>query len=63
MRKLTSAADPAGPAFAANAAVNRALVEDLRARAGTAALGGPKASRDRHEKVCGSKTTVSGRVG
>ena len=49
MRKLTSAADPAGPAFAANAAVNRALVEDLRERAGTAAQGGPKASRDRHE--------------
>ena len=49
MRKLTSAADPSGPAFAANAAVNRALVDELRGRAGTAALGGPKASRDRHE--------------
>ena len=49
MRKLTSAVDPNGPAFAANARVNRALVSELRERAGTAALGGPKASRDRHE--------------
>ena len=48
MRKLATAADPAAEAFAANAAVNRALAEDLRARTGRAALGGPEASRKRH---------------
>ncbi len=48
MKKLTSAIDPASPTFAANALVNRALVDDLRAHAGKAALGGPEASRTRH---------------
>ncbi len=48
MRKITSAVDPNGPAFAANTKVNRALVDELRARAGTAAMGGPEASRARH---------------
>jgi 3-methylcrotonyl-CoA carboxylase beta subunit len=45
---LTSALDTASAAFAANAQVNRALVAELRARAGQAALGGPEASRERH---------------
>jgi 3-methylcrotonyl-CoA carboxylase beta subunit len=49
MRKLATTVDPRGEAFAANAKVNRALVEQLRQRTGEAALGGPKASRERHE--------------
>ncbi|HVI31092.1 carboxyl transferase domain-containing protein [Phenylobacterium sp.] len=49
MRKLQTAVDPASDAFAANARVNRALAEQLRQRAGQAALGGPEASRQRHE--------------
>src|ERR1043165_1356520 len=48
MRKLQSALDPQAPAFAANAKVNRALVEQLRDRAAKAALGGPEESRKRH---------------
>ncbi len=48
MRRLGTAVDPSSPAFAANAAVNRGLVADLRARAAAAALGGPEASRARH---------------
>src|SRR4051812_36305651 len=48
MRRIVSAVDPASDAFAANARVNRALVEDLRQRAGKAALGGPAESRRRH---------------
>jgi 3-methylcrotonyl-CoA carboxylase beta subunit len=48
MRKLATAVDAASEGFAANAKVNRALVEQLRERAGQAALGGPQASRDRH---------------
>ena len=48
MRKLTSAVDPNGTTFAANARVNRALAVDLRTLAGKAALGGPEASRSRH---------------
>ena len=48
MRKLTSAVDTASAAFAANARVNRALVDELRTCAGKTALGGPAASRDRH---------------
>jgi len=48
MRKLTSAVDPNGPAFAANARVNRVLVDELRAHVGNVALGGPEASRTRH---------------
>jgi 3-methylcrotonyl-CoA carboxylase beta subunit len=46
--KLTSAIDPASAAFAANAAVNRALVDQLRERAAHAALGGSEDSRKRH---------------
>ncbi|WP_293678030.1 carboxyl transferase domain-containing protein [uncultured Phenylobacterium sp.] len=48
MRKLSSALDVTGAAFAANAQVNRALVEELRERAGRVALGGPEPSRQRH---------------
>jgi len=48
MRKLVSALDVSGAAFAANAKVNRALVEELRDKAGQAALGGPEGSRQRH---------------
>ena len=48
MRKLTSAVDPNGTTFAANARVNRALAVGLRTLAGKAALGGPEASRSRH---------------
>ena len=48
MRKLASALDVSGAAFAANAKVNRALVDELRERAGQAALGGPEGSRQRH---------------
>ena len=38
MRKLSTAVDPASEAFAANAAVNRRLAEELRARAGHLAV-------------------------
>jgi Acetyl-CoA carboxylase, carboxyltransferase component (subunits alpha and beta) len=48
MRKLPTAVDPASEAFAANARVNRSLVEDLRARTARAALGGSEDSRRRH---------------
>ncbi|HET6971757.1 MAG TPA: carboxyl transferase domain-containing protein, partial [Phenylobacterium sp.] len=48
MRKLISAADPASAAFAANATVNRGLVDALRAYVGQAAMGGPAESRKRH---------------
>ena len=48
MRKLATAVDPASEGFAANAAANRALVEQLRERSREAALGGPEESRKRH---------------
>jgi 3-methylcrotonyl-CoA carboxylase beta subunit len=48
MPKLTSALDTRSESFRANAAHNRALVEELRARTARAALGGPEASRQRH---------------
>ena len=48
MPELTSAADPNSPGFRANAAHNRALVEELRARTALAALGGPQSARQRH---------------
>src|SRR5689334_17343630 len=48
MPKLTTQVDPASAAFAANAAVNRALAETLRTRVAQAALGGPEAARTRH---------------
>ena len=48
MTRLTSLADPASEDFAANAAHNRALAGELRARVATAALGGSEAHRERH---------------
>jgi 3-methylcrotonyl-CoA carboxylase beta subunit len=48
MPKLSSALDSRSDAFLANAAHNRALVEELRGKIATAALGGPEASRLRH---------------
>jgi 3-methylcrotonyl-CoA carboxylase beta subunit len=48
MRKIVTAADTAAASFAVNAQVNRALVDQLRERAGQAALGGPEESRKRH---------------
>lgn len=48
MPKLSTAIDVSGQAFAANAEVNRALAEELRARAAAAALGGAEDSRKRH---------------
>ncbi|MEJ7935057.1 carboxyl transferase domain-containing protein [Sphingobium sp. AN558] len=48
MTTLGTMIDPAGESFRANAAHNRALAEDLRARIATSALGGTAASRDRH---------------
>lgn len=48
MTRLTSNIDPASEGFAANAAHNGALVEELRARVADAALGGSEAHRERH---------------
>ena len=48
MRKLSSAIDLKSEAFAANAKVNRALVDQLRERTAAAGLGGPEDSRKRH---------------
>ena len=48
MTTLTSSIDPASEAFRKNAEANRALVEELRAKAAEAALGGSKAARDKH---------------
>jgi len=48
MRKLGSDVDPRSEAFRANAKLNRELAAELRGRAAEAALGGPKASRERH---------------
>ncbi|PSK96425.1 3-methylcrotonyl-CoA carboxylase beta subunit [Murinocardiopsis flavida] len=45
---LTTAIDPGGAAFAANAAGNRALAAELRERIAAAALGGPEQTRARH---------------
>ena len=45
---LDTKIDTGGEAFRANALHNRALVDDLRARVATAALGGDQRSRDRH---------------
>ena len=45
---LTSNLSPDSEAFRANAAHNRALNDDLRARVAAAALGGNEKSRDRH---------------
>ncbi len=48
MRKLNSGLDTGSAAFAANAALNRGLAEELRARSAKAALGGSAQSRERH---------------
>ncbi len=48
MPKLNSVVDASGDAFIRNAAHNRALVEELRAKVAEAALGGPESSRERH---------------
>ncbi|GGO99815.1 carboxyl transferase domain-containing protein [Stakelama pacifica] len=48
MTRLSSLLDPASDAFAANAAHNRALAEELRTKVATAALGGSEAHRERH---------------
>ncbi|KRB82975.1 methylcrotonoyl-CoA carboxylase [Sphingomonas sp. Root710] len=48
MTRLSSVIDPGSEAFAANAAHNRALAEELHARVATAALGGSEAHRERH---------------
>jgi len=46
--QIVSRIDTQGEAFRANAAHNRALAEDLRARVAATALGGPEWSRERH---------------
>ncbi|MGE5502759.1 MAG: carboxyl transferase domain-containing protein, partial [Ignavibacteriales bacterium] len=48
MTKLTSSVDPTSEAFQKNAAHNRALVEELRAKVAQAALGGDAKARERH---------------
>ncbi|WP_430425072.1 carboxyl transferase domain-containing protein [Phenylobacterium sp.] len=48
MRKLDSRIDTGSAAFAANAQLNRALVDELRTKSGQAALGGSAQSRERH---------------
>ena len=48
MSRLQTLVDPASDAFAANAAHNRTLANELRERVGTAALGGSTQHRDRH---------------
>ncbi len=48
MRRLSTKVDPSSAGFAAAAAVNRALAEELRGRVGRAALGGSEDSRARH---------------
>src|SRR5579875_1701071 len=48
MPKLSSKLSPSSDAFQANAAHNRALVEQLREHTAQAALGGPEVSRTRH---------------
>ncbi len=46
--RLASRVDPRSDDFAANAARQHALAEELRARLATARLGGPERSRERH---------------
>ncbi len=48
METLTSKVDPLSPAFEANHTAQAGLVEELRQRLGTAALGGLERSRERH---------------
>ncbi|MBA4792427.1 MAG: methylcrotonoyl-CoA carboxylase [Phenylobacterium sp.] len=49
MTRLSSSIDRRSEAFQTQAAQNRDLVEQLRRRTAQAALGGPEASRQRHE--------------
>lgn len=48
MEILSTTVEPASPQFEANEAAQRALVEELREKLATAALGGPEKSRARH---------------
>jgi 3-methylcrotonyl-CoA carboxylase beta subunit len=48
MSRLSSLVDPQSETFAANAAHNRALAEELRAKVAAAALGGSAQHRERH---------------
>jgi 3-methylcrotonyl-CoA carboxylase beta subunit len=48
MPQLKSSIDPRSDAFQKNAAHNRALVGELKARTAQAALGGPESARKRH---------------
>jgi 3-methylcrotonyl-CoA carboxylase beta subunit len=48
MPRLSTAVDPQAESFKANAAVNLALAETLRAHVAQAALGGPQPVRERH---------------
>ncbi|WP_116089646.1 carboxyl transferase domain-containing protein [Sphingomonas crusticola] len=48
MTQLSTLIDPSSESFRANAAHNRALTSELRARVAAAALGGSEASRERH---------------
>jgi 3-methylcrotonyl-CoA carboxylase beta subunit len=48
LRKLPTTISAASETFAANAKVNRALVDELRERTAEAARGGPEESRKRH---------------
>ncbi|QCR19114.1 carboxyl transferase domain-containing protein [Agrococcus sp. SGAir0287] len=48
MERLTTSVDAGSPEGAARAEAMRALVDDLRARLETVALGGPERSRERH---------------
>ncbi len=50
MTRLESTVDPAGETFRRNAAVNRALVVELRERVAIVSRGGPEESRLRHLK-------------
>ncbi|MBL8378395.1 MAG: methylcrotonoyl-CoA carboxylase [Burkholderiales bacterium] len=48
MATIESAVNPKSPEFAANAAALKAAVEDLRAKVGVNALGGPEDARKKH---------------
>ncbi len=48
MTRLSTLVDPASEAFARNAAHNRVLADELRAKAAMAALGGGERHRERH---------------
>src|SRR3954451_4258152 len=48
METLRTTADPTAPGFVANQEAQQGLVDELRGRLRTAALGGPERSRERH---------------